>query len=372
MLSLCGANVSFSISCNRLFYRVPHVLLALHLVALATTSHAQPLPEAKTAFLESLVTEHNLHRETVQHLLNKAEKDQAVIDAIKRPWEAKPWHQYYPIFLTEKRLQKGLQFYQAHRETLARAEEKYGVPAEMIVAILGIESFYGAYKGTYSALNALYTLGFYYPPRASFFKKELAQLILLANEEEFDATQLQSSYAGAMGWGQFIPSSYRHYAVDFDNDGVRDLLNNPVDAIGSIANYFKRNGWQRGESVAFPINVTPENAKPWLRKPLKYRDTFAQLHQANISLDAATAKSVGIEKAQEQWNGLPDNSSAKLLDFAQSSGHDYWIGLKNFYVITRYNHSKLYAMVAFQFSQQLASGINSLDGDAQRSSQDEP
>ncbi|ABG40080.1 lytic murein transglycosylase B [Paraglaciecola sp. T6c] len=371
MLSLCGANVSFSTLCNRLFRRVPHVLLALHLIVLAPISSAQSLPEAETAFLDAIVTKHNLNRETVLQLLNQAEKDQAVIDAIKRPWEAKPWHLYYPIFLTEKRLQKGLEFYQAHGETLARAEKEYGVPAEMIVAILGIESFYGTYKGSYAALNALYTLGFHYPPRSSFFKKELAQLILLANEEEFDAKQLQSSYAGAMGWGQFIPSSYRHYAVDFDNDGVRDLLNNPVDAIGSIANYFKRNGWQRGDSIAFPVNVTPENAKPWLRKSLKYRETFAQLQQADISLDVETAKRVGVEKAQDKWDGIAADSDAKLLDFAQASGHDYWLGLKNFYVITRYNHSKLYAMVAFQFSRQLASGINSLDKDAQLSPQDD-
>jgi membrane-bound lytic murein transglycosylase B len=344
---------------------VVNALLVIPFTVITTVSSAETTTDKEAAFIENMVNEHKFNRETAQQVLNRAEKDQAVIDAIKRPWEAKPWHQYYPIFLTEKRLEKGLAFYQTHRTTLARAEEKYGVPAEMIVAILGIESFYGTYKGTYSALNALYTLGFHYPPRASFFKKELAQLLMLANEEQFDASALKSSYAGALGWGQFIPSSYRHYAVDFDNDGVRDLLNNPVDAIGSIANYFKRNGWQRGEAVAFPVNATSKQAKPWLRKSLKYRETFGQLQQAGINLNVETAQHYAIDSPDAQWQNIGQKSSVKLLDFAQPHGKDYWLGLKNFYVITRYNHSKLYAMVAFQFSRQLAMGIKTIDEKAQ-------
>jgi membrane-bound lytic murein transglycosylase B len=358
---LYGANVINLTCLNPLIRLSGQVLLALQLALLTTTALAETTTDKEAAFIENMVNEYKFNRETAQQFLNKAEKDQAVIDAIKRPWEAKPWHQYFPIFLTEKRFEKGLAFYQTHRSTLARAEEKYGVPAEMIVAILGIESFYGTYKGTYSALNALYTLGFHYPPRASFFKKELAQLLLLANEEQFDASELKSSYAGAMGWGQFIPSSYRHYAVDFDNDGVRDLLNNPVDAIGSIANYFKRNGWQRGEAIAFPVTTTVKQAKPWLRKSLKYRETFNQLQQAGISLNAEEAQLYAMDNADELWRSVKQQSSAKLLDFAQPNRVDYWLGLKNFYVITRYNHSKLYAMVAFQFSRQLAMGMQSID-----------
>ncbi|WP_166423327.1 lytic murein transglycosylase B [Paraglaciecola sp. 20A4] len=337
------------------------VIFALCISAISPLGAAESVNTAEEAFIKMMVNDHQFDAKKLKQQMISAVKEQNVIDAIKRPWEAKPWHQYYPIFLTDKRLEKGLKFYQAHRDTLARAEKKYGVPAEMIVAILGIESFYGTYTGNYSAFNALYTLGFHYPPRKSFFRKEFAQLLLLARDEKFEPSQLKSSYAGALGWGQFIPSSYRHYAVDFDDDGVRDLLNNPVDAIGSIANYFKRNGWKAGEPVAFPVDATREQAKPWLKNSLKYRDTFQQLTDAGIQLNVQTAQTYAIENAQSQWIKIPGVSESKLFDFAQPKGVDYWLGLKNFYVITRYNHSKLYAMVAFQFSRQLAQGISVID-----------
>ncbi|WP_339766866.1 lytic murein transglycosylase B [uncultured Paraglaciecola sp.] len=340
------------------------VIFALFFTTISPLSSAETLNTDEKAFVQMMVNEHQFDAKKLEQQMASAVKEQSVIEAIKRPWEAKPWHQYYPIFLTDKRLKKGLEFYQAHRETLARAEKTYGVPAEMIVAILGIESFYGTYTGNYSAFNALYTLGFHYPPRKTFFKKEFAQLLLLAEDEKFDASGLKSSYAGALGWGQFIPSSYRHYAVDFDDDGVRDLLNNPVDAIGSIANYFKRNGWKAGEPVAFPVDATSEQAKPWLKKSLKYRNTFQQVTEAGIRLNALSAQTYAIDNAQSQWGNIPADSESKLFDFAQPNGVDYWLGLKNFYVITRYNHSKLYAMVAFQFSRQLAQGITAIDDKA--------
>ena len=196
--------------------------------------------ELRQEFIDLMVNEHQFKRTVIESTLAKANKNEVVLQSIAKPWEAKPWFQYFPIFLTEKRLAKGLTFWQTHQQTLARAEQETGVPAEIIVAIIGVETFYGTYQGKYSVLDALVTLGFHYPPRATFFRSELAQLFLLAKEENFDITELKGSYAGAMGWGQFISSSYRYYAVDFDGDGVRDLVNNPVYVSGSVANYFNK------------------------------------------------------------------------------------------------------------------------------------
>ena len=201
---------------------------------------------------------------------------------------------------------------------------------------------YGTYKGTYSVLDALNTLGFYYPPRAKFFRSELVQLFLLAREENFDITELKGSYAGAMGWGQFISSSYRHYAVDFNQDGVRDLLNNPVDAIGSVANYFKKHGWKTGQDVAYPAQVSGSTYSSFLSKSLKYKYTWQQLKDNGVTVDAS----------------VPLQHKVKLLEFKQENSREYWLGLPNFYVITRYNHSPLYAMAVYQFSEQLRQAIH--------------
>lgn len=294
-------------------------------------------------FIDLMVDKHQFDRSIIASTLAKANKNEAILQSIAKPWEAKPWHQYYPIFLTEKRLTKGLAFWKTHQQTLARAEQQSGVPAEIIVAIIGVETFYGTYTGKYSVLDALVTLGFYYPPRATFFRSELAQLFLLAKEENFDITELKGSYAGAMGWGQFISSSYRHYAVDFDGDGVRDLLNNPADAIGSVANYFKQHHWKANEDIAYKAQVSGTQHSPLLSKSLKYTDQWGQLQDAGVTIAEPN---------------LSKETSVKLFVFEQPNNQEFWIGLPNFYVITRYNHSPLYAMAVFQFSQQLKQGFN--------------
>jgi membrane-bound lytic murein transglycosylase B len=304
--------------------------------------HANP-QELQKQFVDLMVDTHYFDRQVIESTLEKATKNQAILQSIAKPWEAKPWHQYYPIFLTEKRLTKGLAFWQTHQKTLARAEQETGVPAEIIVAIMGVETFYGTYLGKYSVLDALVTLGFHYPPRATFFRSELAQLFLLAKEENFDITELKGSYAGAMGWGQFISSSYRHYAVDFDGDGVRDLLNNPEDAIGSVANYFKKHHWKANADIAFKAQVSGTQYPALLSKSLKYSHQWSQLQAAGVSITEPN---------------LSQDMSVKLLEFAQPDNKEYWVGLPNFYVITRYNHSPLYAMAVFQFSQQLKQGFN--------------
>ncbi|MCL2912605.1 lytic murein transglycosylase B [Shewanella corallii] len=270
--------------------------------------------------------------------LADAKLNQDVLDAISRPWEAKPWHVYYPIFLTEKRLAAGLKFWNEHEQTIARAAKTYGVDPQVIVAIIGIETFYGGYMGKYPVLDALYTLGFHYPPRADFFRSELGQLQQLIKEEKLPLDELKGSYAGAMGYGQFISSSYRHYAVDFDGDGQRDLLTNPVDAIGSVANYFHEHGWQAGEPVVLPlVNEGTPKAKVWSGERL------------NLTVADILSPDLSLKKNQD----LNASQKAMLVALEQADSAEYWLGLKNFYVITRYNRSPLYAMAVYQFSEQL-------------------
>ena len=306
--------------------------------AIAPSAPAIPA-ELKQEFIETQVSQ-GFTREEVLAFLDKANYNQAVIDAMTRPWEAKPWHQYYPIFLTEKRLNAGIAFWKKHESTITKAADKYQVDPQVIVAIIGIETFYGQYTGNYPVIDALYTLGFHYPPRATFFRKEFGELMKLAKEEHLDIDSLKGSYAGAMGYGQFIPSSYRHYAVDFDNSGNRDLLQSPIDAIGSVANYFHQHGWQKGAPVALPLALSGNNAPKanvWAGEKLHYR------------VSDILSPQLGLAKAQD----IDANQSAMLIKLEQQAKAEYWLGLNNFYVITRYNRSPLYAMAVFQFSEQL-------------------
>lgn len=308
-------------------------------------------------FAKYLAEKHQFDYDHVSNTLKAANKNQAILEAIAKPWEAKPWYQYHPIFITDKRINKGVEFWQKHEEALTRAETELGVPAQIIVAIIGVETFYGTYKGKYSALDALYTLSFHYPRRSKFFKRELEEYFLLAREEGFALNQLKGSYAAAMGWGQFISSSYRHYAIDFDSDGVRDLFDNPVDAIGSVANYFKKNGWKTKQDVVYPAAIDSKNQQKhldYVSKNLKLKHNWQQLADAGVSID--------------QENQLTAKTKVKLLQFDVGDStetkhspvaHANWVGLHNFYVITRYNHSPLYAMAVFQLSEQIKAGKQS-------------
>lgn len=309
----------------------------------SATATSPDIKEKIDQFIQKMVQEHQFSPEYIESYIKDAQPNPSILEAISRPWEAKPWYQYYPIFLTEKRISKGLEFWNTHQETLQRAEQELGIPAEIIVSIIGVETFYGTYKGKYSVLDALYTLGFYHPPRAKFFRKELEEFFVLTRDEKLDVTELKGSYAGAMGWGQFISSSYRDYAIDFDGDGVRDLLNNPVDAIGSVANYFKRHGWKTGESVAFPAQVDGQQYASLINKDLKFNHSWQDI------------QSKGVRLFTPHMDKVPANADAKLLEFEQENGKEYWLGLHNFYVITRYNHSPLYAMAVYQLSQEIKS-----------------
>jgi membrane-bound lytic murein transglycosylase B len=223
------------------------VVLLVGSLARADTEYASR-PEVQT-FVGELVTAEGFSRAELLDVFREAKFQQSIVDAISKPAEkVLTWKEYQDIFLTEKRVEEGARFMSEHGATLARAEQAFGVPAAIVAAIIGVETMYGRYRGNYRVIDALSTLAFDYPPRAKFFRGELKQFLLLAREEKQSATEAKGSYAGAMGYGQFIPSSYRAYAIDFDGDGLRDIWQNPTDAIGSVANYLAKHGWVEGGS----------------------------------------------------------------------------------------------------------------------------
>lgn len=294
-------------------------------------------PQAKQ-FIDKMVDKHGFERSYVQNLLNNAQRKQSILDAIARPAEkTKTWGEYRKIFVTQVRIDQGREFMKTYADILARAERDFGVPKEIISAIIGVETRYGRHKGSYRVLDALATLGFDYPPRSAFFSKELEEYLLLVKEQKFDAETVKGSYAGAMGYGQFISSSYRHYAVDYDGDGVADIITNPVDAIGSVANYFKAHGWRPGETITVPATVSDKLNVDIANQKLKPTITIDELKQQGYS-------------ASQPVDGT-QVATAMRLD--GDDGDEYWLGLKNFYVITRYNHSKMYAMAVYQLSEAL-------------------
>ena len=291
------------------------------------------------ALIEEMVAEQGFERAELEALFAEAERKESILEAISRPAEkTKPWYEYRSIFLTEKRAAGGREFYAEHRATLERAERETEVPAEMIVAIIGVETAYGRITGSYRVLDALSTLAFDYPKRSPFFTRELKNFLILTRDQGLDPRDLKGSYAGAMGYGQFMPSSYRSYAVDFDGDGKVDIWNNPVDAIGSVANYFKRHGWRGGDPVLSAADLTGEVDETWFNSGLKPVRTVAEFTRAGV-----------VPREQVAPDAL-----ATAMKFELEDGYEYWLGLHNFYVITRYNHSAMYAMSVYQLSLELA------------------
>lgn len=300
--------------------------------------------EAAQALIDELVAEEGFQREELQQVFGEAERKDSILEAISRPAEkTKPWYDYREIFVTDKRERQGLEFYAEHRDTLARAERETGVPAEIIVAVIGVETYYGRITGSYRVIDALSTLAFDYPRRSEFFTSELKNFLILTRDQGLDPLELKGSYAGAMGYGQFMPSSYRSYAIDFDGDELIDIWNNPVDAIGSVANYFKAHGWRPGEQVVAAATASPDVTEEWFvrtRADLKPKFTVAEFAAAGVVSD----------------DDLDPTASAVAMKFELEDGYEYWLGLHNFYVTTRYNHSAMYAMSVYQLSQRIAAG----------------
>ena len=288
------------------------------------------------SFINDISQKDGFKPDTLKHLFTQTRFNQKIIDAITRPAESKPWYQYRPIFVTKKRIDEGVTFWNENQSILERAEKVYGVPPEIIVAILGVETRYGRHKGVYRVMDSLATLAFGYPQRADFFRSELEQYLLLTREENLDPLTVKGSYAGAMGNAQFISSSYRSYAVDFDGDGKRDLWNNASDTIGSVANYFNRHHWQPGGEITIPVTIDNGNhIENIVDKGLKPHSTVAELRKSGITT-----------KSQ-----LNPNEMGALIELEDQTGKEYWLGFNNFYVITRYNHSPLYAMAVYQLGQ---------------------
>jgi peptidoglycan lytic transglycosylase B len=322
----------------KLFKPIIALFCLFSLPAMAATSLDEQDVAARAdvqTFINEMVNKHGFDAAELNTQFRQVKLKQKIIDAITRPAESKPWFKYRPIFVTKTRINEGVTFWNENRETLKRAEEKYGVPPEIIVAIIGVETRYGRHKGGYRVMDSLSTLAFEYPKRGKFFRSELEHYLLLAREEKLDPMSIKGSYAGAMGKAQFISSSYRNYAVDFDGDGKRDLWNNTADAIGSVANYFKRHKWQPGGQVVAPAVVGSNHIQVLVKKGYKPHSTVAELRQRG-----ATAK-----------RKLDLDAQAALLELKTLVGREYWLVLDNFYVITRYNHSPLYAMAVYQLGQ---------------------
>ncbi len=288
--------------------------------------------------MAQVVAEHGLDPDFVREVLEEARFQQSIIDAITRPAEAKPWYQYRPIFLTETRIAAGVEFWRANRALIEAVAAEYKVAPEIVIAIVGVETNYGLITGSYRVIDALATLGFYYPRRAEFFARELGHFLSLANEEGLPVMEVRGSYAGAMGLGQFIPSSYRAYAVDFDDSGGRDLWRSLPDALGSVANYLKVHGWQVDQPAVLPVASLPDDLDQPFTTALD--ETLEGLRAMGVVFDSGE---------------LSNDTPATLVKLEIADGYEYWVGLNNFYVITRYNRSPLYAMAVIQLAEAIAS-----------------
>jgi membrane-bound lytic murein transglycosylase B len=290
------------------------------------------------AFINEMVDRHGFSKPELENVFSQAQRSDSILAAMSRPAEkTKPWYEYRKIFLTQSRIEGGVAFWNHHAKVLAQAEKAYGVDAQVIVAIIGVETRYGGNTGKYRVLDALTTLAFDYPPRSKFFRSELEQYLLLARADHIDVLNTMGSYAGAMGYGQFIPSSYQHYAVDFDQDGKRDLWDSPMDIVGSVANYLHEHGWNPGALVTVRASVTGNRYQSVIETGLKPETSVSMLRRDGITPSKP----------------LPEDTLAALLSLDQENGPEYWLGLNNFYVITRYNRSPLYAMAVYQLSEEI-------------------
>ena len=291
-------------------------------------------------FIHEMVHQHHFDKKQLVAILNEAKFQPQIIESMDRPYEKKTWDVYKDLFLTQQRVQAGVEFWQANQQTLERAQQQFGVPADVIVAIIGVETLYGKHQGNYRVLDALTTLAFNYPKRSEFFTKELREYLLLCREHGVPATKYMGSYAGAMGKPQFMPSSYRFYAVDFSGNGKPDLISEDRDVIGSVANYFHKHGWKPNEVVVQPALVSGAHYKGLMTNS-KFADyTFQHLVAAGVKPEGF----VGQHPVK-----------AGLIELSTQKGSEYWLAYPNFYVITHYNTSPQYALVVYLLAQQLRS-----------------
>ena len=290
-------------------------------------------------FISQMVSKHKFDKAQLDKSFSKVSPRSKIIHSISNPYEKKNWDAYKQLFLTQKRVSSGIEFWNENKESLALAEKKYGVPANIIVAIIGVETLYGKNQGSHKVIDALSTLAFDYPKRAAFFKKELKEYLILCKEHGVDPHQYLGSYAGAMGKPQFMPSSYRAYAASLKKTGPKiDLMNDNQAVIASVANYFKKHGWKKNQDVAYPANVKGKAYKKFKTNTRKPSYQLTQLKNAGITPLMASqgpSKKVG------------------LIELDTDKGLEFWLAYPNFYVITRYNTSPQYALAVYLLAQQL-------------------
>ncbi|HKJ18351.1 MAG TPA: lytic murein transglycosylase B [Xanthomonadales bacterium] len=322
----------------------------LMLTALLTAScYAENVPQdhpGADEFAQRAEEKYGLPQADVIALLQQARYRQSIVDAMTRPAERKPWHEYRPIFITDRRIDGGVAFWRENQAAVEAAAEEFEVDPEVIVAIIGVETLYGRITGSYRVIDALATLSFYYPDtgndRSDFFSDEFMQFMVLSQEEGVPLTEAEGSYAGAMGLGQFIPSSYRAYSVDMDGDGRRDLWSSLPDILGSVANYLHSHGWEYGQPVAVDA-MAIDGADPAIAEKRNYKPevTVAQLAESGYVTEA----------------DIDMDTLASVINLEEEDGDRLWLGFKNFYVITRYNRSPLYAMAVYELSQAILEGM---------------
>lgn len=300
-----------------------------------------PTNPAVNKFINGMVSKHGFSRQWLDQVFSQVHYQPKIISLMERPAEKTlTWGQYRAIFMKPYNIKNGIAFWKANHDALSQAAKEYGVSPAAIVGILGVETRFGRITGGYKAVDALSTLGFAYPPREKFFKKELEKLLLLSRKEKMDPLKLTGSYAGALGMPQFMPSSYLAYAVDFTHSGQADIWHSPADAIGSIANYLKKHGWQQGEKIA--VTAKPEGKD--------YKAALSKSPLPDITLTQAVTD--GLKNTQ--W--LPPKTKVRGLELEGLKGPQYWLTTKNFYAITRYNHSDLYAMAVYELGSAIQKG----------------
>ena len=335
-----------SLCCSGPKRSVMHLLLtawgflaaAGYTLAMAPATAEQLRPEVES-FIGEMVERHGFEQAELNNIFGTVQFQASIITTISQPATSRPWYEYRPLFINPKRISGGVHFWNSHGAALERARKEFGIPEEIIVAVIGVETMYGTQTGKHRVLDALTTLAFDYPKRASFFRDELEHYLLLGRERSADLLSIKGSYAGAIGIPQFMPSSYRRHAVDFDNDGRVDLSGSAADAIGSVANYLKNYGWETGQTIALPVLVNGDNYRTALfagQKP---------------SYTAEEMRKLGIIARPD----FPAGHHATLIELENAGSNEYWIGFNNFYVITRYNRSVHYAMSVLQLAEQIRS-----------------
>ena len=305
-------------------------------VARAHESH-QTQDAVIVEFIQKMVEKHQFSQEELTVLMDNAKKKDGILNAFDKPATSKPWSFFKKLYVTEWREKEGVKFWEKHAQTLIRAEDQFGIPQEIITALIGIETNYGTYTGEFRIVDAFYTLGFYGKRRNKYFLKEFEEFLILARENNIAPNSIKGSFAGAIGIAQFMPSSYREYAIDFDGDGKADLENSVADAIGSASNYLKRHGWKRGEPIVFPVSADNDQVLSEMAGKSKPNRTYGELKQAGVKQDL----------------GLNDDLAVGLFKLEGDEGVELWMSLKNFYVITRYNPSNNYALAMVQLSEKI-------------------